>query len=130
MQNANDNAALFIRLFLDEDVHESVAPALRRHGHDVLTVREAERGGLSDAEQLAYAVAESRTLFSFNAADYIALHLAYLAQGQEHAGIVIAKQMPIGETVRRLILLLDQVSADEIRNQLRWLPPLKAAEPK
>ena len=45
MQNASDNAALFIRLFLDEDVHESVAPALRRHGYDVLTVREAERSG-------------------------------------------------------------------------------------
>jgi len=35
---------------------------------------------------------------------------------------VVAKQIPIGETVRRLLHLLDRVSADEIRNQLRWLP--------
>lgn len=116
--------ALFIRLYVDEDVHESIAPALRRHGYDVLNVREANRRGLSDAEQLAYATAESRTLFSFNATDYIALHLEYLTQGREHAGIVISKQIPISETVQRLLILLDQVSVDGIRNQLRWLPPL------
>jgi hypothetical protein len=52
------------------------------------------------------------------------LHLEYLSQGREHAGIIVAKQVPIGETVRRLSILLEQVSADEIRNQLRWLPPL------
>ncbi len=116
--------ALFIHLYIDEDVHESIAPALRRHGYDVLNVREANRRGLSDAEQLAYAAAEGRTLFSFNAADYIALHLEYLAQGQEHAGIVISKQIPISETVHRLLILLDRVSANEMCNQLRWLPLL------
>jgi len=114
--------ALFIRLYLDEDVHESIAPALRRHGYDVLTVREADRRGVPDAEQLAYAADQGRTLFSFNATDYIALHLAYLAQEREHAGIIVVKQSPIGDTVRRLLNLLNQVSAGEIRNQLRWLP--------
>ena len=116
------DASLFIRLYVDEDVHESVGPALRRHGYDVLTARQANRCGLSDAEQLAYAANQGRTLFSFNVADYIALHLEYLAQGREHAGIVVAKQIAIGETVRRLLFLLDHTSADEIRNQLRWLP--------
>ena len=116
--------ALFIRLYIDEDVHESIAPALRRRGYDVLSVRETDRRGLSDAEQLAYAVAEGRTLFSFDAADYMALHLEYVSQDQEHAGIVVSKQIPISETVHRLLILLDQVSADEIRNQLRWLPLL------
>ncbi len=118
------NLVLFIRLYIDEDVHESVSLALRRHGYDVLSVREVDRRGFSDAEQLAYAAAQNRTLFSFNATDYIALHLEYLTQGREHAGIVVAKQNPIGETVRRLLMLLNQVSADEIRNQLRWLPSL------
>ncbi len=117
------NPTLFIRLYIDEDVHESIAPALRRHGYDVLNVRETNHRGLSDAEQLAYAVAEDRTLFSFNAADYISLHIEYLSQGQGHNGIVISKQIPISETVHRLLVLLDQVSADEMKNQLRWLPP-------
>jgi hypothetical protein len=73
---------------------------------------------------LAYSVEKDRTLFSFNAADYIALHKEYIAQGQKHAGIVICKQIPISETVHRLLILLNQVSAAEIRSQLRWLPPL------
>ena len=120
----NTDLPLFIRLYIDEDVHESIAPALRRRGYDVLTVREAHRRGLSDAEQLVYAIAEGRSLCSFNVADYIVLHLEYLSQDREHAGIIISKQIPISEAVHRILILLDQVSADEIRNQLRWLPSL------
>jgi hypothetical protein len=118
------NSSLFIRLYVDEDVHESIASELRRRGYDVLNTREVNQRGLSDAEQLAYAAAENRTLFSFNAADYIALHKKYLDQGREHAGIIISNQIPIGETVRRILILLNQVSADEMRTQLRWLPSL------
>jgi len=57
---------------------------------------------------------------SFNAADYIALHLSIWKIGVD-MGIVVAKQIP-SETVRRLLHLTDHVSADEIRNQLCWLP--------
>lgn len=118
------DSSLFIRLYIDEDVHESIAPELRRRGYDVLNTREVNRRGLSDAEQLAYAAAENRTLFSFNAADYTALHKEYLDQGREHAGVVISNQIPIGEAIRRLLILLDRVSADEMQTQLRWLPSL------
>ena len=40
---------------------------------------------------------------------------------KEHAGIIASDQLPIGETIRRLLKLLNQVTADEIRNQLYWL---------
>jgi hypothetical protein len=69
-----DAPAPRIRLYMDEDVHESVAPALRQHGYDVLTVREAGRRGLTDAGQLVYAAEQGRTLSSFNASDYVGLH--------------------------------------------------------
>lgn len=118
------NSSLFVRLYIDEDVHESIASELRRRGYDVLNTREVNQRGLPDTEQLAYAATENRTLFSFNAADYIALHKEYLEQGKEHSGIVISNQIPIGETTRRLLALLDQVSANEMKNQLRWLPSL------
>jgi len=116
-----NNNSLFIRLYLDEDVHGDLGVVLRQRGYDVLTVGEAKRNGLSDAQQLAYAAKEGRTIFSFNAADFIALHLDYLSQELTHSGIIISKQIPIGETVRRLLYLLDHVTADEINNQLRWL---------
>ncbi len=123
MTDMTDDTALFIRLYLDEDVHESLLPALRQHGYDAVNVREANRRGLSDAEQLAYATEQNRSLFSFNATDYIALHLSYLETGQTHDGILVAKQMPIGETLRRLLSFLDKFTVDDVQNQLFWLPP-------
>jgi len=115
----------FIRLYLDEDVHKRVASALRLRHFDVISAHEVERWGFSDEEQLAYAAMEGRALFTFNTADYLQLHLKWLQQGREHYGIIVSDQRPIGETVRRLLNLLNQVTADEMRNDIRWLQAFK-----
>jgi hypothetical protein len=112
---------LFIRLYLDEDVHKRVASALRLRRFDVVSAHEVGRWGLSDEEQLAYAATEGRALFTYNTPDYLRLHLAWLQRGQEHYGIIVSDQLPIGETVRRLLNLLNRVTADEMRDQIRWL---------
>lgn len=44
-----------IKLYLDEDVPEAIAMALRLRGYDVLTTREADQKGLRDIDQLEYA---------------------------------------------------------------------------
>ncbi len=120
-----DDTDLFIRLYIDEDVHESLLPALRQRGYDVLNVREAERRGQTDAQQLAYAVEQDRMLFSFNATDFIALHLEYLQTGKSHARIIVSGQLPIGETLRRLQNFLNIFTYDEVHNQLFWLPSVE-----
>jgi len=66
---------LFIRLYLDEDVHKRVASALRLRHFDVISAHEVGHWGLSDEEQLTYAATEGRALFTFNTADYLRLHL-------------------------------------------------------
>lgn len=43
----NDRDDLFLRLYINEDVHGSIGSGLRQRGYDVLTVGEAERVGLS-----------------------------------------------------------------------------------
>ena len=53
-----------IRLFLDEDVPEAIAIALRLRGYNVVTVWEAGRKGLTDKEQLDYAYSEKRIFFT------------------------------------------------------------------
>jgi len=116
---------LFIRLYLDEDVHKRVASALRLRHFDVLSAHEIGYWGLSDEEQLAYAATERRTLFTYNTSDYLRLHLGWLQCGKEHCGIVVSDQLPISETVRRLLNLLNQVTADEMRNQIHWLQAFK-----
>ncbi len=65
----SSESLLFIRLYLDEDVHKRVAVALRLRHFDVVSAHEVGRCGLSDAEQLTFAAAEGRTLFSYNTAD-------------------------------------------------------------
>jgi hypothetical protein len=115
------NSALFIRLYLDEDVFKNIAPALRARGFDAISVHELDHYGWSDAEHLTYAAAEGRALFTFNASDYITLHGEYLAEGKLHAGIIVSKQHTIRETLRRLLGFLNRVTADEMHNQLWWL---------
>jgi hypothetical protein len=118
-------APLFCRLYLDEDVHRRVASALRLRSFDVISAHEVERWGLSDEEQLGYAAAEGRVLFTYNTSDYLVLHRAWVQRGLEHHGIIVSDQLPIGETVRRLLSLLNRVAAEEMRNQVRWLKAFK-----
>jgi len=118
-------APLFIRLYLDEDVHKRVASALRLRHFDVISAHEVGRWGFSDEEQLTYAATEGRALFTYNTPDYLRLHLDWLQRGKEHYGIIVSDQLPIGETVRRLLNLLNRVTADEMRNEIRWLQAFK-----
>jgi hypothetical protein len=118
-------APLFVRLYLDEDVHRRVASALRLRHFDVVSAHEVRRWGLTDDQQLSYAAMEGRALFTYNAADYLQLHLNWLRSGREHRGIIISDQLPIDETVRRLLSLLNRVAADEMCNELRWLQAFK-----
>jgi len=115
------SVTLFIRLYLDEDVFKDVAPALRARGFDATSVHELGHYGWPDREHLAYAAAEEQAIFTFNAADYVALHRRYLAEGKPHARIIVSKQYPIRETLRRLLDLLNRVTADEMQNQLWWI---------
>jgi hypothetical protein len=112
---------LFIRLFIDEDVHPMVAAALRARGFDTVSAHEVGRRGLSDAEQLVFATAAQRALLTFNIVDFLELHRGRLATGPAHWGIILCEQAPVGEVVRRLLNLLNRVTADELRNQVYWL---------
>lgn len=110
-----------IALYLDEDVPEAVAFALRLRGYDVLTVKEAGRKGLTDPEQLAYAHASGRILLTHNTADFCQLHKASLSNGGEHSGIIVAKQRPIGILLKGLLHLLSRLTPETSKNQLIWL---------
>lgn len=117
--------SLFIRLFADEDVHKRVAFALRLRSFDVISAHEVGRCGCSDEEQLAFASKQQRAIFTYNTADYVKLHLSLLEQGKEHFGIIVSDQLPLGETTRRLLALLNKVTAEEMKNQIRWLQSFK-----
>ena len=110
-----------LRLLLDEDVHLPLAAALRQRGHDAVHVGETARFGRSDNDQLEFAASEGRCLVTFNVGDIVRLHNRWLGAGHEHAGIIVSKQLPIGESLRRLLVLLQNEDATSMRGQLRFL---------
>jgi hypothetical protein len=116
-----DEVKLFIALYADEDVHKSFAKEIRRHGFDALSADEEKRREASDEEQLEYAASLGRTLLSHNQKHFEPLHEKWLQEGRDHAGIILSTQIPLGELLRRTLRLLDQVTADEMQNSLRYL---------
>jgi predicted nuclease of predicted toxin-antitoxin system len=110
-----------LRLFLDEDVHAALAVALRKRGYDAVHTLETKRLGLSDESQLNFATQENRCLVTFNVGDFVRLHNRWMDAGREHAGIIVSKQLPVGEMLRRLLTLLQKDSGDSMRGQVRFL---------
>ena len=111
-----------IRLYLDEDAQRtSLVRALRARQIDVLTANEAGEIGVSDGEQLAFAVSHDRTVFTFNRGDFARLHAEYLQRSQDHAGIIVSDQLEISVVIRRLLRLLDGRKAEDMRNWLEFL---------
>ena len=111
-----------VSLYLDEDAQRtSLVRALRARQIDVLTANESQLVGVSDAEQLAFAARKNRVIFTFNRGDFMRLHVEYLKDGRNHAGIIVSDQLEIGVVIRRLLKLLDAHSAEQMQNWLEFL---------
>lgn len=102
-------------------MHGDLGKALRQQGYDVLTANEAQKNGLTDGQQLEFATEQNRAIFTFNKVDFIELHLQYLARSRSHSGIIVSRKIPIKEVIRRLLLLLDRVTAEEIQDSIGCL---------
>ena len=112
---------LFIRLYLDEDVHVLVGDVVSGYGFDAETTRDAERLGASDANQLTYAAKNQRALLTHNRLDFEQLAAQYVAQGRAHYGVIIATRRPPYAIAKRVLHILSYVTADEMRNQVRYI---------
>ncbi len=112
---------LFVALYTDADVDQTLARQLRQHGFDALSARELGKYQLSDREQLEYAVAEQRAILSFNAKHFVPLFEEYWNTGRHHYGIIVSEQLPLGELLRRVLNLLNSVTAEEMTNNLKNL---------
>jgi len=112
---------LFISPFLDEDVSVVVAKLLRTRGYSALTTQEAGQVGRSDAEQLAFATERQMAILTHNRDDFAALAGQYHSVARIHCGIIIAVRRPPYEIARRLLALMDRVTAEETDNQVLYI---------
>lgn len=112
---------LFIELYLDEDVSVLVADLIRARHFTATTTRDAGKLHAADAEQLAYAASQQKAILTHNRADFEALAQTYATTGQTHYGIIIAVRHPPYEIVRRVLTILNNVTADEMQHQVRYI---------
>lgn len=107
-----------LRFYMDQHIPGPVSRGLARRGVNVLTAQEADRCGLPDAEQLAFAAAEGRVMVTFDP-DFQALHQA----GVEHAGIAWCpeRKYGIGELIQALLLLHGVLDRDAMQNHMEYL---------
>ena len=104
-----------ITFHLDENVDHAISHGLRLRGIDVTTATDAELIAASDAEHIAFALAENRVIFTQDQ-DFLRHHQA----GNEHTGIVYSQQgvRSIGQIVRYLHFLSDCLEPQDMRGQL------------
>lgn len=110
-----------VKILLDEDVWVGLAQALREAGYDAVSVRELDRMGLSDDEQMAFAIADNRTILTHNIQDFAPMVADYFEQGIFNTGVIVARQFDKGTLLRRTLSLLSSVTSEEIANTLRFI---------
>lgn len=107
-----------IRFHLDEHIDPAIARGLRRHGIDVSTTVEARLLSRSDQSQWEYAQGTGRVIVTHDA-DFLRM----ADRDTRHAGIVYSHRTAysLGETIRRLILVYEVLTPDEMAGRVQFL---------
>ena len=112
---------VFISLYLDEDVDVLISDLVRIRGFEATTTQAARQLSSNDAQQLAFAAANRRTLLTHNRVDFEILAQRYFEEKKTHSGIIIAVRRKPQEVARRILVLLNSFTADEIENQIKYI---------
>lgn len=90
---------------------------------DVSNAVDAGLVAMEDLKQLEHATAEGRVLYTYNVGDFHSLHARLLADGKDHAGIILAPQQryTVGEQMRRVLRMNRELSAEQMRNRAEFL---------
>jgi predicted nuclease of predicted toxin-antitoxin system len=113
------------KLLLDEQIWVYLATLLRDQGFNVYHVTEIGLDHTPDSDILRIAVENHQAVVTFNVKDFISLAAQYFEEGKEHYGIVVSDQISQGELQRRVTNLLNRVTADELKNMVRYLQQFK-----
>ncbi|MBI4688674.1 MAG: DUF5615 family PIN-like protein [Nitrospirae bacterium] len=114
-----------IRLYIDEDLTDRLAVALRSRGFDVISAHEVDMRGRTDKEQLEYATKNNRVILTRNIKHFINLQREYYKNGLLHNGMVVTDYLPLKELIRRITKFLNERHPGEMKNRLDWLQNYK-----
>lgn len=114
-----------LKLHLNEHLSPRLAQQLRNYGFDVTSSLEANMISKSDPEQLEFCCLEHRAILTFNKDHFSILHAEFMDKNKDHWGIILSTREPIGVLLHRLLRLLNSLSEDDLKNQVRWLNEFK-----
>ena len=117
--------SLFIAIYTDADLTKALAKELRRNGFDAIAAKELGYGKWSDEQHLEFAVSQGRAVVTKNRGDFLRLYDEYWQAGKIHYGTIITDEQRPGELLRRMLRLLDSVSAEEMMNNYKYLAEFK-----
>ncbi len=113
------------KLHLNEHLSPRLAEQLSKYGFEVTSTVGKGMIEADDDEQLAFAASNQRAIVSFNHKDFAVLHAQYMAEGKEHWGIILSTEENMRVMRHRLLRLLNSLTAEELKNQMRWLNEFK-----
>ena len=108
-----------IKIYADENVNVAIIEGLRRRGVEAWSAIDKGKLGLSDEEQLRYALEEKATIFTHDD-DFLSMATE---SGIEHFGIIYVHQqnLSVGECIRRLKAIVETMSPEEMHNRVLFL---------
>ena len=109
-----------IKLYIDEDLTDRLAVALRSRGYNVISAHEVNMRGRTDKEQLEFATHNIRVILTRNIKHFVALQREYYKHGLLHKGIVMTDYLPLKELIRRITRFLNKKKMTEMRNCIDW----------
>ena len=110
-----------IKIYTDQDVTNAVANALKRREIQAWTTPERGNRGLTDKEQIDFATEQEAALLTHNVEDFPRLHYEFIRNDKDHAGIIVAKQAPVGSIVKSLLTLASEHDSEDMKNRLEYL---------
>ena len=121
---------LFSSLYLDEDLTDKLAFALRQRGFEAVAAHEVGLASAEDEAHLSYASEHGMILMTCNRDDFVGLARNWAAAGREHSGIIISPQFSdrqFGKLLRLTLNLLNQVAYGELTNTVCYLTAYRRA---
>jgi len=110
-----------VAIYADADFRGKVIAQLRSHGYDAAYAPDLGHDHWNDEQHLVYAADNNRALLTHNIKHFEPLYEAWWEAGRKHAGIIVSPQWETGELMRRLLKLLNTVTADEMINNYKHL---------
>lgn len=104
-----------IKFHLDENVNPAIAKGLRDRGINVTTTPEVGLAGARDEDQVKFAIAEDRVIFTHDV-DFLHVQI-------DRTGIVNCGQgrRAIGEIIQWLFLMREVLDPEDMKNKVKFI---------